>query len=48
MAELGRRTFTITEKNIQYPKELTLQDVSPSTLRLSVRKVPNVNETNRG
>jgi diadenylate cyclase len=48
MAELGRRTFTITEKNIQYPKELTLQDVSPSTLRLSVRKVPNANETNRG
>ncbi|HEX6438524.1 MAG TPA: diadenylate cyclase [Candidatus Binatia bacterium] len=48
MAELGRRTFTISEKNIQYPKELTLQDVSPSTLRLSVRKVPIANDTNRG
>jgi diadenylate cyclase len=48
MAELGRRTFTISEKNIQYPKELTLQDISPSTLRLSVRKVPNANDTNRG
>jgi diadenylate cyclase len=48
MAELGRRTFTISEKNIQYPKELTLQDISPSTLRLSVRKVPVANDTNRG
>ena len=48
MAELGRRTFTISEKNIQYPKELTLQDISPSTLRLSVRKVPIANDTNRG
>jgi uncharacterized protein (TIGR00159 family) len=48
MAELGRRTFTISEKNIQYPKELTLQDVSPSTLRLSVRRVPTANDTTRG
>ena len=48
MAELGRRTFTISEKNIQYPKELTLQDISPSTLRLSVRKVPAASDTSRG
>jgi uncharacterized protein (TIGR00159 family) len=48
MAELGRRTFMISEKNIQYPKELTLQDISPSTLRLSVRKVPIANDSNRG
>jgi hypothetical protein len=48
MAELGRRTFTISEKNIEYPKELTLQDISPLTLRLSVRKVPVANDTNRG
>ena len=48
MAELGRRTFTISEKNIQFPKELTLQEVSPSTLRLSVRRVPTASDTNRG
>ena len=48
MAELGRRTFTISEKNIEYPKELTLQDISPLTLWLSVRKVPVANDTNRG
>ena len=48
MAELGRRTFTISEKNIEYPKELTLQDISPLTLRLSVRKVPVASDTNRG
>ena len=48
MAELGRRTFNITEQNIRYPKELTLQDLSPSTVRLAVKKVPAAAETNRG
>ncbi|MET0501249.1 MAG: diadenylate cyclase [Candidatus Binatia bacterium] len=47
MAELGRRTFNISEQNIRYPKELTLQELNPSTLRLSVKKVP-VTDTNRG
>jgi diadenylate cyclase len=37
-AEQGRRTFNITEQNIRYPKDLTLQDLSPSTLRLTVKR----------
>jgi diadenylate cyclase len=48
MAELGRRTFNISEQNIRYPKELTLQELNPSTLRLSVKKIPDAAETNRG
>jgi uncharacterized protein (TIGR00159 family) len=48
MAELGRRTFNISEQNIRYPKELTLQELNPSTLKLSVKKVPAVADTNRG
>jgi len=48
MAELGRRTFNISEQNIRYPKELTLQELNPSTLKLSVKKIPVTAETNRG
>jgi diadenylate cyclase len=49
MAELGRRTFNISEQNIHFPKELTLQEVNPSTLRLSVKKAPAPTpDTNRG
>lgn len=48
LAEAGRRTFSISEQNIIYPKELTLQDVSPSTFKVSVKKVPAPEETNRG
>jgi diadenylate cyclase len=48
LAEAGRRTFNISEQNIHYPKELTLQDVSPSTLKLSVKRAPSPEETNRG
>ena len=48
MADLGRRTFNISEQNIRYPKELTLTEVNPSTLRLSVKKIPPPTDTNRG
>jgi uncharacterized protein (TIGR00159 family) len=48
LAEVGRRTFPITEQNIRYPKELTLQEINPSTLRLSVKKNRPPEETNRG
>jgi diadenylate cyclase len=48
MADLGRRTFNISEQNIRYPKELTLQELNPSTLRLFVKKIPAAAETNRG
>jgi diadenylate cyclase len=48
MADLGRRTFNISEQNIRYPKELTLQELNPSTLKLFVKKVPATTDTNRG
>ena len=48
MADLGRRTFNISEQNIRYPKELTLQELNPSTLRLFVKKIPATADTNRG
>jgi hypothetical protein len=48
MAELGRRTFIISEHNIRYPKDLRLQEVSPSTVRVSVRKLPKPEQTTRG
>jgi diadenylate cyclase len=48
MADLGRRTFNISEQNIRYPKELTLQELNPSTLKLSVKKIPAATDTNRG
>ena len=48
MADMGRRTFNITEQNIRYPKDLTLQDLNPSTLKLSVKRVTRADQTNRG
>jgi diadenylate cyclase len=48
LAELGRRTFNISEQNIRYPKDLTLQDLSPSTVKLSVKKAPQPDQPNRG
>jgi uncharacterized protein (TIGR00159 family) len=48
MAEIGRRTFSISEQNLRFPKELTLQDINPSTLKISVKRVPAANGTNSG
>lgn len=48
LAEQGRRTFPITEQNILYPKEFSLQDINPSTVKLTVRKISPPDETNRG
>src|SRR6266480_2257565 len=45
LAELGRRSFPITEQNIRYPKDLTLQEINPSTLKLSVKKTSPPDET---
>ena len=45
--DLGRRTFRISEQNIRHPKDLTLQQVNPSTLRISVRKASG-DEGSRG
>lgn len=42
LVELGRRTFNISEQNVRYPKkDLTLQGLSPSTLKLSIKKIPS-------
>jgi diadenylate cyclase len=46
--EQGRRTFTITEQNIRYPKDLTLQDLSPSTLKLTVKRATAAPSDQRG
>lgn len=48
LAELGRKTFQISEQNVRYPKELILRDVSPSTLRISVKKVSRRDDTTKG
>jgi uncharacterized protein (TIGR00159 family) len=40
LVELGRRRFNISEQNIRYPKDLTLQELNPSTIRISVKKAP--------
>ena len=39
LAELGRRTFRLSDQNIQHPPDLTLQGLEPSTLQISVTKV---------
>jgi diadenylate cyclase len=48
LAELGRRTFQISEQNVRYPKDLILQELSPSSLKLSVRKLSRSQDVNRG
>ncbi|HWO40720.1 MAG TPA: diadenylate cyclase [Candidatus Eisenbacteria bacterium] len=47
LAELGRRTFTLSERNVAHPADISVQDLSPSTVRLSLRKV-EPQETTRG
>jgi uncharacterized protein (TIGR00159 family) len=47
LADVGRRTFTISTQNVQHPPDVTVQEVSPSTVRLSLRKV-SVNDTTGG
>ena len=48
MAEIGRRTFNISEQNLRYPKELTLEELSPSTIRVLVKKAPRQETPERG
>lgn len=38
LAKFGRRTFTISDENLRYPKELTLEELHPARVRLSLRK----------
>jgi uncharacterized protein (TIGR00159 family) len=39
-AGAGKKTLRLSEQNIQYPKTLTLQELSPTTLGVSLRKAP--------
>ncbi|MGH7930066.1 MAG: diadenylate cyclase [Candidatus Binatia bacterium] len=53
LADAGRRTFSISEQNVEHPAEVAVQDLSPSTVRLSLSKVPAndkapTNETSGG
>jgi diadenylate cyclase len=46
MTQLGPRTFTISEQNIRYPKDLTLEELTPSSIRVSIRKAaPDANKS---
>jgi uncharacterized protein (TIGR00159 family) len=47
LTELGRRTFTISEQNIRYPKDLTLEELSPSSIRVSIKKVSSTADSNK-
>jgi uncharacterized protein (TIGR00159 family) len=46
LADSGRRTFRISEQNVRYPKDLSLQDLSPQTLQISVSKLAARNDKN--
>ena len=43
-AEIGHKTLRLSEQNVQHPQDLTLQQLNPSTLRISVRKVSREQE----
>jgi uncharacterized protein (TIGR00159 family) len=38
LAEMGRRTFNVSEQEVRFPKELTLREINPAAVRISVRK----------
>jgi diadenylate cyclase len=38
LADRGRRTFNLSEQNIRYPKDLTVREIRPTTVRISVKK----------
>jgi hypothetical protein len=38
LAKFGRRTFTISDENLRYPKELTLEELHPGRVRISLKK----------
>jgi len=44
LAKLGRRTFQISDDNVLRPKELTLESIHPSSVKISVRRVSNGGE----
>jgi uncharacterized protein (TIGR00159 family) len=38
LAQIGRRTFAVSEQNLRYPKELRIEKLNPAKVRISVRK----------
>lgn len=41
LARYGRRTFAVTEDQIRHPPELTVDDVEPEQVRLTLRQLSN-------
>lgn len=39
LADLGRRTFNISEQDVRHPKEINVEELNPSTLKISVRRL---------
>jgi diadenylate cyclase len=44
LIESGRRTYRITEQNLRFPKDLNLQDLTPTTLQISVSRLSAKND----
>lgn len=38
LTKMGRRTFKISDRSLRYPKDLSLRDLSPSRVKISVKK----------
>jgi diadenylate cyclase len=47
-AGTGRRTYTISEKNIRHPADLRLEEVKPPTLKISLRRLARDGDGVRG
>ena len=39
LAKYGRRTFAVSEEQIRHPPELTVEDIEPEQVRLSLRPI---------
>ena len=48
LAEWGRRTFALSEQDLRYPKDLTLQEFGPNSFKISVKAVPEAGHSNPG
>ena len=48
LAEVGRRTFSISEQDIRFPQDLTLRDFAPKSFKISVKTSTEAGSTERG
>jgi diadenylate cyclase len=46
LAQLGRRTFEITEQNVRRPQPLVVERTDPSAVKIAVKKKPGPNGAN--